>query len=206
MSFLDTTTAMSLHLSLSGLIRASWTPFYLTRFCLSLKFTSMSIKQSTGTTRYCVSGMNRHHDGHDGRLTHPPCFALVLYCLLGVWNSPFHVIHRVLHVILYTVDHLSLTAHTQYDEQDRGGGSGEEGRKRTGKREKERGILDSSCGLIKALLTTLLVFCTLRAALVSSLAFSTYSWALRTFDSMLFRSPPCRTICRWWEIETHDGI
>lgn len=144
------------------------------------------------------------HNGHDGCLTHPPCFALVLYCLLGVWHGPFHVIHCVFHVILYTVNHFSLTMHTEYCEQGRGGRKQGRRKKRTGK--KRIVVLESSCGLIKMLLTTLLVFCTLTAALESSLAFSTYSWALRTFHSMLFMSPPCWTIRRWWETEMENEV
>ena len=57
---------------------------------------------------------------------------------------------------------------------------------------RERETLESSHGLVKLLLTTLLVFWTLMAALVSSLAFSTYSCALRTLDSMLSISSPYR--------------
>lgn len=42
--------------------------------------------------------------------THPSSFALIFECFLGVLRGRLHVVHGVLHVVLYAVDHLSLRA------------------------------------------------------------------------------------------------
>lgn len=44
--------------------------------------------------------------GWDG--THPPRFTLILECLLGVLSSSLHVVHSMLHMVLYAVNHLAL--------------------------------------------------------------------------------------------------
>lgn len=41
-------------------------------------------------------------------MTHPSGFALVLHCFFGVRHSPLHVVHRVFHVVLNAVNHLTL--------------------------------------------------------------------------------------------------
>lgn len=40
--------------------------------------------------------------------THPSGFALVLHCFFGVGHSSLHIVHRVFHVVLDAVDHLTL--------------------------------------------------------------------------------------------------
>jgi hypothetical protein len=42
--------------------------------------------------------------------TYPACFGLILERLLGVLRGGLHVVHRVLHVVFYPVNHLPLRA------------------------------------------------------------------------------------------------
>lgn len=46
--------------------------------------------------------------GRGRAVTHPSGFALVLHGFFGVGHSPLHVVHRMLHVVLNAVNHLSL--------------------------------------------------------------------------------------------------
>lgn len=196
----DSNASTSLCLGFFGFILSPWTPVYLTQFCLSLRFTRMSTstKQSSGTA-------GREMEGWTWWRSRDSPSALCSGTLLPSWCLIRPFPRNPPRVPRYTLCGRSSLpdrahAHTQHHEQARGGGrSGEGGREGQGKREKrkkEREILDSSSGRMKALLTTLLVFCTLIAALVSCLAFSTYSCALCTFDSMLFMRPPCVKIWR----------
>lgn len=41
-------------------------------------------------------------------MTHPSGFTLVFNGLLSVWHRPLHIVYRVLHIVLYAVDHFPL--------------------------------------------------------------------------------------------------
>lgn len=53
------------------------------------------------------------------RSSHPSRFTLILYSLFGVCNSPLHKAYRLVHVVLYAVNHGSLAEEEECRKQDR---------------------------------------------------------------------------------------
>lgn len=64
--------------------------------------------------------------------SHPSGFTLIFHSLFGVGNSPFHEAHRLVHVVLYTVNHGSLA------EENREGESRRVQQKKAEENERER--------------------------------------------------------------------
>lgn len=65
-------------------------------------------ERQSGDRSVTTDGCEEERGRAELSATDPACLALVLDCLLGVRHGPLHIVHRVFHVVLDPVNHLTL--------------------------------------------------------------------------------------------------